>query len=217
MRIKVCGITSVEQMQQLQALGVEFAGLIFYEKSARYAGDKLQDHKEEIKHCAIRKVGVFVNAELETIRTAIADYGLSAVQLHGDESAMLCKALMDEVHVIKVFRMGDEEELHDRVVAFEDACHYYLFDTDTKGYGGSGRSFDWTVLERAQVNKSFFLSGGIGPDDVEKIKAFKHPCLYAIDVNSRFETEPGLKNMDLLKHFVSELHASAVSDTTKEN
>jgi phosphoribosylanthranilate isomerase len=196
---------------------VEYAGMIFYEKSVRYADDKLKDQKEEIKHCAIRKVGVFVNADLQTIRAAIADYGLSAVQLHGDESAMLCKALMEDVHVIKVFRIGEEQDIDDLVMAFDDACHYYLFDTDTKAYGGSGKQFDWSMLEKAQINKSFFLSGGIGPDDVEKIKAFKHPCLYAIDVNSRFETEPGIKDMDLLKQFISDLNPAVVSDTTKEN
>src|SRR5690349_9402466 len=107
MKVKVCGITSLEQMQHLQQMGVDYAGLIFYEGSKRYAADKLANQKSEIKKSKIKKAGVFVNADYPTILKAIEDYGLTAVQLHGDETDAFCFQLMDKVQVIKVFRIAD--------------------------------------------------------------------------------------------------------------
>jgi phosphoribosylanthranilate isomerase len=201
MKIKVCGITTVEQMQELHALGIDYAGLIFYAKSARYAGEKLDGKKEEIKDIPIAKIGVFVNADIEEVKRKIKDFGLAAVQLHGDEEVAYCKALMPFAEVIKVFRISNEKEVETLIQPFGDACHYFLFDTDTKMYGGSGKSFDWNVLANAAINKPFFLSGGIAPGDVEKIKMFQNPFVYAVDVNSRFEIEPGLKDMAAVKGF----------------
>ena len=205
MKIKVCGITSLEQLQQLQQLGVDYAGLIFFEGSKRYVGEKLKEVQASVKNTGIRKVGVFVNQELEVIARAIQEYGLYAVQLHGDETDEFCLELMDKVKVIKVFRIGSEVEIDKLVAPFQEACHYFLFDTDTDTFGGSGKQFDWTLLEAASIGKSFFLSGGIGPGDIEKIKAFQHPYLYAVDVNSRFETEPGVKDVVKVQEFIREL------------
>lgn len=205
MKVKVCGITRLDQLKQLQDTGVDYAGMIFFEGSKRYAGEALKDEQEAIRKLAIKRVGVFVNTELKVIRQAIADYGLTAVQLHGDETDEFCLELMDKVKVIKVFRIGGEVAIDTLTEPFLNVCHYFLFDTDTSSYGGSGKQFDWRVLQEAAIGKPFFLSGGIGPADTEKIKAFQHPYFYAVDVNSRFETEPGVKDMEKVKQFLNEL------------
>lgn len=204
MKVKVCGITRLEQMQQLQDLGVDYAGMIFFEGSKRYAGEALREEQAAIRELTIKRVGVFVNTELDVIEKAIADYGLYAVQLHGDETDEFCLELMDKAKVIKVFRIAGEVAIDSLTEPFQAACHYFLFDTDTSSYGGSGKQFDWSVLQEARIGKPFFLSGGIGPEDVEKVKAFQHPFFYAVDVNSRFETEPGVKDMEKVKQFINE-------------
>ena len=194
-------------MQTLQEMHVDYAGLIFYPKSARYAGEKLSGKKEAIKNIPIKKVGVFVNADLEEVKRKIKDFDLAAVQLHGDENVAYCKSLMEMTEVIKVFRIGDGLDLENKIVPFKNACHYYLFDTDTKMYGGSGKSFDWQVLQNIKIDKSFFLSGGIGPEDVDKIKMFQNSFVAVVDVNSRFETTPGIKDMQAVSQFVKTLKA----------
>ena len=133
MKIKVCGITTIEQMQQLKELGADYAGMIFYEGSKRYVG-KVLNSKSEIRNIKIKKVGVFVNADFDLVSKAISDYGLSTVQLHGDETDEFCLELMDKVEVIKVFRIADQNSIDDLVAPFQNVCHYFLFDTDTKGY-----------------------------------------------------------------------------------
>lgn len=194
-------------MQALQGMSVDYAGLIFYPKSARYAGEKLSDKKEAIRSIDIKKIGVFVNADVEEVKKKIKDFDLVAVQLHGDESPAYCKSLMDEAEVIKVFRIGEEQGVENRIQPFQEACHYFLFDTDTKMYGGSGKRFDWRILESIEIGKPFFLSGGIGPEDVPKIKMFQNTFVEVIDVNSRFETAPGVKDMQLVAQFINNLNA----------
>jgi phosphoribosylanthranilate isomerase len=206
MKIKVCGNKSVGQMQQLQALGVDYAGMIFYKGSKRYAGDELHNEQALIRDLTIRKVGVFVNAEYETILHAIRDYDLYAVQLHGDETDEICLELMDKVKVIKVFRIGDQQDIDELTTPFERVCHYFLFDTDTASFGGSGKQFDWKVVETAKINKPFFLSGGIGLEDAEKLKTFHHPFFYGVDINSRFETAPGMKDLQQVEQFINTMN-----------
>jgi len=205
MKIKVCGITSIEQMQQLKQLDADYAGMIFYEGSKRYV-EEMKNEKLEIKNIGINKVGVFVNADFDTVIKAIGDYGLSAVQLHGDETDEFCLELMDKVEVIKVFRIADQNNIDELVAPFQNVCHYFLFDTDTASFGGSGKQFEWNILENAEINKPFFLSGGIGIEDVEKVKAFNHPFFYDIDVNSRFELEAGIKDMNKVESFIKAIH-----------
>ena len=205
MKVKVCGITRMDQLRQLEALGVDYAGMIFFEGSKRYIGEKFHNDSESVRNTGIKKVGVFVNTELEIIEKAIKEYRLYAVQLHGDETDEFCLELMDKAKVIKVFRIGSEESIDALVEPFQAACHYFLFDTDTSSFGGSGKQFNWALLEEAVIGKPFFLSGGIGPEDVAKLEAFQHPYLYAVDVNSRFETEAGVKDMEWVKQFVNEL------------
>ena len=201
MKLKVCGIKTVQQLEALSEMEVDYAGIIFYEGSKRYAGKVLADQKNKVKEIDIKKVGVFVNAEFETIIKAIEDYGLYAVQLHGDETDEFCLELMGKAKVIKAIRVEKEEYIESMTTLFERACDYFLFDTETKDYGGSGKQFDWNVLTSSKINKPFFLSGGIGLEDVKKINAFHHPFLYALDINSKFETEPGIKDLKSVQQF----------------
>lgn len=129
-------------MQQLQQLGIDYAGLIFYEGSKRYAADKLANQKSEIKNSEIKKVGVFVNADYQTILNAIEEYGLTAVQLHGDETDEFCLELMDKVQVIKVFRIADEKNIDGLIEPFQNVCQFFLFDTAPSNSPGGGEQED---------------------------------------------------------------------------
>jgi phosphoribosylanthranilate isomerase len=203
MNTKVCGITSVKQLQQLDGLDIDFAGLIFYKDSPRYVGDKIA--KEDLKNSDfdLKKVGVFVNEDYDEIMQVVEDYGLDVVQLHGDESPELCEELSEEVEVIKAFKVKDSKVSIDEMVAdYDEVCDYYLFDTaSSEVEGGTGKQFDWKVLSKSKIEKPFFLSGGIGVDDISKVKAFKHPDYYAVDINSKVEKEPGVKDMALVLQF----------------
>lgn len=206
MNIKVCGITQLKQLQQLEAMDIDFAGLIFYEKSPRYMGNAIPAKELKTADFDVRKVGVFVDAEFDTIVKNIKAYGLDLVQLHGNESPELCEDLSDETEVIKVFSIDEAAKNIDALVADYDAvCDYYLFDTKQGDKaGGTGKKFDWQLLAKAKIEKPFFLSGGIGLDDVTAIKAFKHPDFFGVDINSRFEKEPGVKDIaEILKFKVS--------------
>lgn len=207
MKTKVCGITTLHQLQTLQQIGIDYAGLIFYPGSKRFAAEKFQLQKQEVATTSIKKIGVFVNAQEREITDAVKDFGLYAVQLHGNEDREFCAALKENVAIklIKAFRLTGNESIDELVKPFAAVADYFLFDTGTEQFGGSGKKFDWTMLQQAAINKPFFLSGGIGPNDVAQIKLFRQPFLFAIDVNSRFETEPGIKDMELVKQFVNEL------------
>jgi len=203
--LKVCGITQFKQLQQLEALNVDYAGLIFYKDSPRYMGDKLSGKEIKNADFDLKKVGVFVNPSYSDLLDAIDDYGLDIVQLHGNETPEMCQDLSDSVEVIKAFRIEDSSVDIDKMVEPYDAvCDYYLFDTAglKESFGGTGKQFDWSILKKAKIEKPFFLSGGIGPDDTGKVKAFKHPDFFAIDVNSKFETEPGVKDMAAILKFM---------------
>ncbi|MGQ0739851.1 MAG: phosphoribosylanthranilate isomerase [Bacteroidota bacterium] len=203
MNIKICGITEIKQLQQLDGLDIDFAGLIFYKESPRFIGDKIS--KKELKSADfdLKKVGVFVNPEMIDVLDAIDDYGLDAVQLHGDESPGMCEDLSSEVEVIKVFRVTDGADIDKLVAPYDAVCDYYLFDTGglKESFGGTGKQFDWSILNKVKIEKPFFLSGGIGPDDAAKIKSFGHPDFFAVDINSKFETAPGVKDMGKVLQF----------------
>lgn len=201
-RIKVCGITSIQQVQELAALGAHYAGFIFYDKSPRFVACKIV--AGDLKaFTGIQKVGVFVNETVENVLQIVADYGLNAVQLHGDETPEFAKALSAETTVIKAFRVRGDENLTELLKPYEDAVDYFLFDTRAQEYGGTGKKFDWSVLERTSINKPYFLSGGIGVDDADEVKTFisTHP-VFSLDVNSKFEIEPGVKDIELVRRFI---------------
>ncbi len=203
MNIKVCGITQLKQLQQLDGLNIEYAGMIFVKDSPRYVGDKLD--KDAIKNADfdLKKVGVFKNPEMIDVLDAIDEYGLDAVQLHGEESPEMCEDLSSEVEVIKVFNLKGDENVDELVADYDAVCDYYLFDTkaDDGETGGTGKKFDWKILTKAKIEKPFFLSGGISVADIAAIKKFKHPDYFGVDINSSFEKEPGVKDMGLVLQF----------------
>jgi len=203
MNIKVCGITEMKQLQQLDGLAIDFAGMIFYKDSPRFIGDKLSKNDVKKADFDLKKTGVFVNPEMIDVLDAIDEYGLEVVQLHGDESPEMCEDLSSEVEVIKVFSIKDnKEDIDEMVAAYDAVCDYYLFDKATDySIGGTGQQFDWNILKKAKIEKPFFLSGGIAVEDAAKLKAFKHPDFFGVDINSRFETEPGVKDMAKLLQF----------------
>lgn len=202
MNIKVCGITQFKQLTQLEGLGIDYAGLIFVPDSPRFAGDKF--NKSEVKKADldIKITGVFVNPEMIDVLDAIDEYGLDAVQLHGEETAEMCEDLSSEVEVIKAFRITDDTDVDKLVAPYDGVCDFYLFDTGgQEKLGGTGLSFNWDVIKNARIEKPFFLSGGISPDDIAKIKSFTHPDFFGVDINSRFEKEPGVKDMGAILQF----------------
>lgn len=206
MKIKVCGNTDLNQLKQLDELEIDYAGIIFYPQSPRYVLKKLSGKEVKDLHLSLTKVGVFVNASEEEIMQQIEDFGLDMVQLHGDETASFCNRISDHIKVIKAFRISDFETNIDWLVKeYDEVCDYYLFDKASAGlYGGTGEKLNWNLLEKSNIGKPFFLSGGIAREDTTIIKNWNHPFFYGVDVNSRFETEPGIKNMQLVKEFVND-------------
>lgn len=207
MRIKVCGMTSTEQVLQLDEMGVEFAGFIFYPKSPRYVYKFMpRPEVKKIKGKSINKVGVFVNATVEEVLQTVDDCGLHLVQLHGDETPKYCEKIANYVGVVKAFRLREEDNVLWKVKDYMDIADMFLFDTEGAGYGGTGKQFDWNILRGLRIGKPFFLSGGIGPEDAEKLSQFaREPVakdLFSIDVNSKFEITPGIKDMEALTRFI---------------
>jgi phosphoribosylanthranilate isomerase len=208
MRIKVCGMTQPEQVEQLSDLGVTFAGFIFYPKSPRYVFRNMTTNQVK-KLNNINKVGVFVNASIEEVLHLVDECRLQMVQLHGDESPRYCEKIADYVSVVKAFRLSDHDSVQWMVRPYNDVCDMYMFDTMGAGYGGTGKKFDWSVLRGSEIGKPFFLSGGIEPGDEAKLKEFTQEpvarALFAVDINSKFETSPGVKDMEKVKTFCEEI------------
>lgn len=203
-RIKICGMKYPENITEIASLQPDFLGFIFHEKSLRNFDDIIPKLPEQIQ-----KAGVFVDEKVEFIANQIDKHKLSVIQLHGHESPEICRLLQSsKAKVVKVFSIKDSFDFS-VLSPYESVCDYYLFDTKGKLPGGNGYTFDWAVLEKYPSNKPFFLSGGIGLDEVENLKTFlkseTSKYCYAIDVNSKFEREPGLKNIDKLKEFKSQL------------
>ncbi len=199
MIIKVCGMRDPGNIAQLASLPVDWMGLIFHPLSPRYAGHLPPAAVEDIP---CRKVGVFVNAPPEEIREKTTAYRLESVQLHGEESPDDCYALRKRgMGVIKAFPVTTSEDLA-ATVPYEGRCDYFLFDTRTDGYGGSGRSFDWSLLSHYAGHTPFLLSGGIRPGSLERLLGFTHPRCAGIDLNSGFETAPGQKDILQLQSFI---------------
>ena len=209
MRVKVCGMTQVDQIKRLDELGIDFAGLIFYPKSPRYAGKHISGDQLRKAKLRIGKVGVFVNTPYEQMMRTVDEYGLDMVQLHGDETPRACEQIANYVTVIKVFRLGENDPISWIIKPYEESCDMLMFDTLGVGYGGTGKKFNWELLKPAGIDKLFFLSGGIEPNDTEKLKSFSNGevgrKLFSVDINSRFEIGAGVKDMEKVKQFVKEL------------
>ena len=221
-KLKVCGLTKSDQIEELVSLKIDFLGFIFYKKSPRYVMNSLDlEEIKAIKH--IGKVGVFVNESVEKIIEISEKANLNFIQLHGDESddfiSELKKELNPEIKLIKVFRIGSEREnLKSKIQNLKYEVDYFLFDTDSKSFGGTGKSFDWQILNDLEINKPYFLSGGISLENIDDLQNFvkvnqsKNKTLtklvskpFALDINSKFEIEPGNKNLEKIKEFQSRI------------
>lgn len=201
MKIKVCGLRDISNIIDLDEVNIHFIGLNFYHKSKRFI-----DHRQACLLSNYKrhpKVGVFVNARIQYLLDMVKIYGLDYVQLHGDESPEYVEEAMTEVKVIKAFSIQSEEDF--AKVNSYPRCNYFLFDTKTPDYGGSGRMFDWSLLAHYKGKIPFFLAGGIGIDSLTQIKDFQHPAFHGLDINSAFEKKPGLKDVKLIMKFIQEL------------
>ena len=202
MRLKVCGMRELENISALSELDPNYIGFIFWSESSRFVDKKTPPLDKKII-----KTGVFVDATFDYILTKIKDHQLDAVQLHGQESCSYCKVIKDYgLKVIKSFSIKNTFDFN-TLEDYENSCDYYLFDTKGKLPGGNGFTFDWKILNEYPSQKPFFLSGGIGVDNLNEIKKLVKTKLpiHAIDVNSKFETVPGNKNIELLKKFKKEI------------
>ena len=204
MLVKVCGMREPDNVKQVAQLGVDMMGFIFYPKSPRYASQVVARSDADRNVC---RVGVFVNDSVSTMLDKIHSFSLNAVQMHGNESRELCEQLraakgnMKIIKAISVSTAGDIQKYKEYVGAVD----YFLFDTKCKTVGGSGQQFDWQVLDEYDGDVPFILSGGIGPEDVERIRNFHHPKCIGIDLNSKFELKPGLKDVEKLNTFLENI------------
>lgn len=205
MKLKICGLKHPDNIQQVAEQNPDFIGFIFYDKSPRFVDDKKLAKLLKEMSPAIIKTGVFVNEDPLKINEIVSTYELGAVQLHGSETAELCsKFKKTGLTVIKAFGIREASDF-DQIESYDGSCDYFLFDTKTKKHGGSGESFNWELLKFYSGKTAFLLSGGIGIGDIDEIKNISHPQFAGIDVNSGFEIEPGLKDIELIKKLTSKL------------
>lgn len=206
-QLKVCGLTKMDQIQELISLNTNFLGFIFYEKSPRFVLNHLSlEEISEINHQG--KVGVFVNETVEKISEISEKAKLNFIQLHGDEDEEFVKklrlSLSKNIKIIKVIRIGNQsfDELQKTINQQPSTVNYLLFDTDSKTFGGTGKTFDWQILNEIEIPIPYFLSGGISLENIHQRSTINHQPL-ALDINSKFETEPGSKDLEKIKIFKS--------------
>lgn len=200
MIIKTCGMRDADNIRAVSELRIDWMGFIFWPPSSRYVSEK-----PSFLPTRQKRVGVFVDARIEEVKSKADEYALDLIQLHGSESPAFCERLKanSRQQLIKAFNIATQEDL-EQTIPYEGLVDYFLFDTKAKMVGGNGTQFDWSVLSAYQGNTPFLLSGGIGPDDAEKVRNFHHPQLAGIDLNSRFELSPALKDIEKLKQFITE-------------
>lgn len=196
MKIKVCGLKQIENIKAVEALNPDYMGFICYDKSPRFIGSPDEFYLDEVSSDII-KTGVFVDEHEDAISKLIYKYKFDAIQLHGSESPELCELFRHEVQVIKAFGV-DENFNFERLKAYQNKVDFFLFDTKTAGHGGSGKTFDWSVLNKYDLNIPFFLSGGLSLENINELKKISHPMFYGVDLNSRFEVSPGIKDIEKL-------------------
>jgi phosphoribosylanthranilate isomerase len=205
MKVKVCGMREAANMEQIAALNPDFMGFIFFDKSPRYVGDDFDADLVKRLPRKIQKVGVFVNASIDTVLRNVKKYELDYIQLHGNETPDYCRSLrMRGVSIIKAFSVNDTFNFS-MLNNYKPHCDFFLFDAKGEQPGGNGIQFDWRVLSRYDNEKPFFLSGGIGADNLDELENLRGMKLYGIDVNSKIETEPGLKSPEALKEIMIRL------------
>jgi len=204
MKIKICGMKYPNNIKVIQIYEPDFIGFIFYKNSPRYVIDTTLSAAVNLNK-NIKKVGVFVNNPIEEVIKIVNEYELNYVQLHGDESVDYAKKLFAEnINIIKAFRINDYFDWNDLNI-YIPFVSYFLFDTATENYGGSGLKFNWEQLKNYKGETPFFLSGGISIADIQEIKKLNIPQLYALDINSKFEKEPGLKDATLINKMINKV------------
>lgn len=206
--LKVCGLTKLDQINELISLKIDFLGFIFYEKSLRYVLNHLSlEDISKVNHQ--RKVGVFVNETVEKIIEITEKANLNFIQLHGDESENFISELKEKLNpkigIIKVFRIGEHvENIKSEVQNLQSTVDYLLFDTDSKAFGGTGKQFDWSILNEFEIPLPYFLSGGISDENSNNSKILNQKP-FALDINSKFELEAGIKDIDKIRLFKAKI------------
>ena len=198
MKVKVCGMREAENIREVEALGIDLMGFIFWPKSSRYVSEV-----PEYMPTSCKRVGVFVDEDPEQVMRIADTYALDIIQLHGSESPEVVRRLHNR-NIIKAISVKCREDIA-TYKAYEGMVDYFLFDTKAQLPGGSGQQFDWNILSAYDGKTPFLLSGGIGPEDAERIRVFHHPQCVGIDLNSRFEQSPGLKDVHKLKMFLQKI------------
>ncbi|WP_316831906.1 phosphoribosylanthranilate isomerase [Pedobacter aquatilis] len=205
-KLKVCGMKYAANIAAVAGLQPDYLGFIFYEPSPRFISDV---SAELIKYIPeeIKTVGVFVNEDIDEVSKKVKLHQLKAVQLHGNESAAYAKALKDSFNALEVIKAFGMDEDFDFAVLddYNDVVDFFLFDTKTKAHGGSGKTFDWSILDGYKLNKPYFLSGGIDLEHAATIGKIEDSRLYALDINSRFEVEPGVKDVEKIMEFIGKI------------
>lgn len=208
MKLKVCGLKDRENIMHVLEHKPDYIGFIFYEKSPRYAGKELNaDFAQSIS--SVKKVGVFVNESEINILDKVSRLGLDYVQLHSNETPEFCKQIQQYVPVIKAFGIGENFDFSS-LKDYKDVCSYFLFDSSSKEYGGSGKVFDWNKIKEYALQKPFFLSGGIDLQSIDEIQNLTIPQLMGVDVNSCFEIEPGMKDISKIKELTTKIKMHVV-------
>lgn len=204
MIVKVCGIKTESNIRDLSPLDFDMVGLNFYPSSPRYVDASVVPQWYDILVDSVSRVGVFVNMEMDDVLDFVDEYRLDYVQLHGDESLDYIKRISKHVSIIKVCRVDESFDFED-TLPYEEYIEYFLFDTATPNYGGSGNKFSWDLLQNYNGNRPYLLSGGIGPEDIMHVKSIKDPRLVGVDINSKFEISTGVKNVPLISDFLKNI------------
>lgn len=205
MKIKICGMKFPENISEIGTLQPDYMGFIFYSKSKRFVGEDFSIDSINNLPKSIKKVGVFVNESVANILEKVTKYKLEAIQLHGNESVADCEILKkNNIEIIKAFSI-DENFDFETLEVYEEVCDYFLFDTKTPDYGGSGKIFDWQLLENYILEKPFFLSGGLNLEVIEKIKDYNFKNLAGLDFNSQLENIDFSKNYQKTKQILQQL------------
>jgi phosphoribosylanthranilate isomerase len=202
-KIKVCGMRDPENIRRIERLDIDWMGFIFHPRSPRYVPDD-EPFVDAVRRCTKVRVGVFVNTPADEIKAKALRYKLDILQLHGDESPADCDTLRQQGYrIIKAFPVATTADLS-RTAAYAACVHAFLFDTKTGRHGGSGRRFDWSLLHACPPGTPFLLSGGISPESIPDLRRFSHPQMAGIDLNSRFESAPAVKDATALEQFVTQ-------------
>jgi phosphoribosylanthranilate isomerase len=201
-KVKVCGMHDPLNVKEIAEAKPDFMGFIFHPESPRYVGDKPEIELFRNVHSDIKRVGVFLNENISKILEISAQTGLDMIQLHGNESPVSCFQLRSSgLAIIKTFNI-DNEFSFEILKQYMPVCDFFLFDTKSDKPGGSGTKFNWEKLKEYSLEKPFFLSGGIGPEDPGALRLIENSGYFAIDINSRFETAPGIKDVELVTEFI---------------